>query len=124
MSLRRIDNKLQTKQFESKIKKKTKHGFTVYYYLSSDDSKHFKNNRHVLFISDMEEHNPLADYISVPFDPTFRLVTTSPNEIKSDAYIKNADDIIEMVGLACAAFIIGGLNNNANDAQKEIGNTV
>ena len=87
MSLWRIDNKLQTKQFESKIKKKTKHGFTVYYYLSSDDSKHFKNNRHVLFISDMEEHNPLSDYISVPFDPTFRLVTTSPNEIKSDAYI-------------------------------------
>ena len=29
-----------------------------------------------------------------------------------------------MMGLACAAFIIGGLNDNANDDQKEIGDTV
>ena len=124
MSLWTIDNTIQTKSFMRKIMKKTKHGFQVYVYLSGDDSKHFKRNHHVLILSDLDEVSPSTEYLSVPFDPTFRLVTTSPNEVKSDNYKKNADYIIDMLGLEAAAFVNGGLNDNANDAQKEIGDTI
>ena len=94
MSLWSLDNLMMTKQFKRRMQKVTKHGFRVYIYLSADDSKHFKRNRHVLLLSDIEETSSDLGYISVPFDPTFRLVTTSPNEVKSENYLKNADDII------------------------------
>ncbi len=52
------------------------------------------------------------DYIAVPFQPTFRLVTTLPNEVKTGTYMKNADNIIDMIGLKGAAHVNGGTNDN------------
>jgi len=124
MTLWSSDNLMATKKFKRRIKKFIKHGFRVYIYLSADDSKHFKRNHHVLLLSDFEETSPGLGYISVPFDPTFCLVTTSPNEVKSEAYLKNADDIIKLIGLDGAPYVNGGLNDNAGDAQKEIRETV
>ena len=63
-------------------------------------------------MSEFKETNPELDYVSVPFQPSFCLVTTAPNEVKTDAYQKIADDIIDMVGLEGAAYIGGGVNNN------------
>ena len=94
------------------------------YHYSADDSKHYDRNRHVYIVSDFEEVNPATAYLSVPFEPTFRLVTTSPNQVKSDGYKKNAQDLIDMVGLPAAALLTGGCNDNANDAQSEIPATI
>lgn len=54
MALQSIDKKIKTKKFCKAISKKTKHGFQRYFYSSSDDSKHFKLNRHVLVVSTFE----------------------------------------------------------------------
>ena len=107
---------MDTKHFRKCIRKKTKHGFSVYVYISADDSKHFKHNRHVLLLSNFEEDNPELDYISVPCQPNFWLVTTSPNEVKTYAYLKNADDIIDMIELDGAAQVGGGTNDNEGEA--------
>ncbi len=120
MSLQPIDNHLRTRALHRRLRKRTKNGFRPCIYLSSDDSKHFKRNHHVLVTSDFEEISSDLDYLSVPFDPTFRLITTSPNEVKSENYKLNADDIIDMLGLEGAAYINGGVNDNAADAQNEI----
>ena len=74
----------------------------------------------MFIVSDLEEVNPDTEYLSVPFEPTFRLVTTAPNQVKSDGYKKNAKDLINMLGLRGAAMLTGGCNDNANDAQSEI----
>ena len=74
--------------------------------------------------SDFNEKDSSSAYLSVPFEPTFRLITTSPNEVKSDAYKKNADDLIDVLGLDGANYLIGGCNDNENAAQHEIVATV
>ncbi len=124
MALWPTDNKLETNEIKRKIVKKTKHGFQTYMYLSSDDSKHFKCNRHVLLLSHFDESTSNEDHLTVLFEPTFRLVSTAPNKVKSDNYKKNADDIISLLGIETAVFLNGGLNDNAPDAQKEIRLTV
>ena len=123
MSLWKTDKTIQTKQFKKNICKKTKHGFQVYTYFSADDSKHHNRNRHVCLLSTFQDDG--LDYINVPFQPSFRLITTSPSEVKSENYQKNADDIIHTLGdIETAAYVNGGLNDNANDAQKEIFDTI
>ncbi len=112
MPLWTADVKIASNRLKRSIRKRTKHVFPVYTYISSDNSKHFKQNRHVLILSEFEEDNPELDYIAVPFQPTFRLVTTSPNEVKTDTYMKNADDIIDIIGLEGAAYVNGGTNDN------------
>ena len=92
-------------------------------HLSADDSKYFDQNRHVFVVSDFEQVND-TDYISVLFEPTFRLITTAPNQLKSNGYQHNADDLITMLGIEGAALFTGGNNDNANDAQQEIPDTV
>ena len=120
MSLWKTDNRIRTKRFLKKIRKQTKHGFQVYIHYSADDSKHYDRNHHVFIVSDFEEVNSETEYLSVPFEPTFRLVTTAPNQVKSEGYKKNANDVIGMLGLEGAARVGGGCNDNANDAQAEI----
>ena len=60
----------------------------------------------------------------MPFQPTFRLISTSPNKVKSEAYQTNADDLVHTLGVDGAVYLNGGLNDNANDAQLEILSTV
>jgi len=120
MRLQDIDNKVATDSFWKSILKKTKHGFQRFFYSSSDDSKHFKLNRHVLIISTFDEGNESPEWCSSPADPTFRHVCSSPSMIKSSNAEKNADEIIKLLGLEIAAYYLGGTNDNASDAQNEI----
>ena len=122
MLLRDIDNEVATKKFSKAIRKKTKHGFQQYFYLSANDSKHFKRNRHVLVLSSFEDDEQ-ATFSATPADPTFRHVTSSVSMVKSSNSTKNAADIIDLLGLPTAAFIAGGTNDNAADAQVEISET-
>ena len=120
MSLWKTDNWIISKCFLKKLRKKTKHGFQVNFHYSADDSKHFDRNRHVFIVSDIEKVNPGTEYLSVSFEPTFPLVTTSPNQVKSDGHKKKANDRVDMLGLPGAALLTGGCNDNTNDAQSEI----
>ncbi len=110
--LHHIDNALLTSSFADSICKRTENGFLRYFYSSSDDSKHFNRNRHVCLISQL-----INDH------PGFRHITSSVNEVKSDNAGKNSEAIIDVVGLRNAAHYGGGCNDNAADAQNEIGVT-
>ena len=123
MSLSHIDNACQTKQFIRKIRKRTKHGFRVYVYISADDSKHFKRNQHVHNVTDFDVDDENLSYLPVPFQPNYRLVSSAPNEVKADNYLKNANDLIDLLGVEGAAYVGGGVNDNAADAIRELHNT-
>lgn len=79
MSLWQAEKKIQTKRLHVKLQKKTKHGFSVFTYFSSEHSKHHGRNKHVLISTDFEEDNASREYICVPFQPSFRLISASPN---------------------------------------------
>ena len=111
-----IDNTVQTKKFIKKTRKRTKHGFPINIFLSSDDSNHYKRNQHVHNITDFETSDDMLAYIPVPFCPNYRLVSSAPNEVKADNYLKNSKDIINLLGMESVAYIGGGLNDNARDA--------
>lgn len=108
MALRDIDKSIESAKFWRAIRKKTKNGFQRYFYSSSDDSKHFKQNRHVLLISTFDDDASPYDYCTTPIDPTFRHVTSTPNNVKATNAKKNADDIIDLLGLEYAALYGGG----------------
>jgi len=110
--LHHIDNALLTSSFADSICERTENGFLRYFYSSSDDSKHFNRNRHVCLISQL-----INDH------PGFRHITSSVNEVKSDNAGKNSEAIIDVLGLRNAAHYGGGCNDNAADAQNEIGVT-
>ena len=124
MSLWKTNNRISSKYFLKNLRKKTKHGFQVNFHYSADDSKHFDRNRHVFIVSDFEEVNPGTEYLSVLFEPTFYLVTTSSNQVKSDGHKKKANDRVDMLGLPGAALLTGSRNDNANDAQSKIPATI
>lgn len=85
---------------------------------SSDDSKHFKLNWHMLLISTFgNEENPDL------FDPSFQNVTFAPSMVKTNNAKVNADAIIDLLGVEYATYYGGGCNDNANDAQAEIRST-
>jgi len=46
-----IEKKEETGLFDRAIRHLSKFGFRRYFYISSDDSKHFKRNHHVLIMS-------------------------------------------------------------------------
>ena len=123
MSLFKVDNQLKTNGFIKRMRKKTKNGFQIYNYFSADDSKHFDENRTVFIVSDFKEVQE-GDYVSVPFEPTFCLVSTVPNQVKSQAYKTNADALIDTIGIEGAAMLNGGCNDNANDAIRNVPDTV
>ena len=106
--------------FEKAIGRKTKHGFQRFFFSSSDDSKHFKLNRHVLIISTFDGGNELYGWCSLLTDPTFCHVCLLPSMVKSSNAQKNADEIIQLLGLENASYYLGGCNDNASDAQNEI----
>ena len=120
MRLQHIDKQVATNIFWKAIGRKTKHGFQRFFFSSSDDSKHFKLNRHVLIISTFDGGNESYDWCSSPTDPTFRHVCSSPPMVKSSNAQKNADEIIQLLGLENASYYLGGCNDNASDAQNEI----
>ena len=74
-------------------------------------------------MSDFEEKTD-TEYVSVPFEPTFRLVSVAPNPVKSQAFQRNTDALIELLGVEGAALLNGGTNDNANDVQREISDTI
>lgn len=96
---------------------RTKNGFRRCNYVSSDDSKHFDRNRHILLVS-----QSVNDVFS-ELQPGFRHITSSVNNTKSKNAIKNSDAIIQTLGLQNAAHILGGCNDNAPDAQLELDKT-
>ncbi len=112
-----IDNALETENFHKYIVNRTPNGFRVYFYSSSDNSEHHNNNRHVLIIS----ANSSDDIYNT--QPSFCHVTSSVSNVKSENATKNADSIIDMLGLYIATFYGGGTNDNAADAQLEIYST-
>ena len=120
MLLQDIDKTVETSMFRKAINKLTKHGFQRFFFSSSDDSKHFKLNRHVLVISSFDDDKESVDWCCSPVDPTFRHVCSSPSMVKSSNAQKNADEIIDLLGLPYAAWYLGGCNDNASDAQNEI----
>ncbi len=77
-----------------------------------------------MIMSDFKETEESEDHINVPIQPTFRLIMTSPCEVKSDAYKKNAEDIINALGLGGAVYVNGGCNDNEGAAQAELFSTV
>ena len=48
----------------------------------------------------------------------------SPYEVKSENYLANTDAIIDILTPEGAAYVIGGMSDNANDARKEMISTV
>ncbi len=74
MSLWGMDTALRTKRFKRKMAKKTLHGFQVWIYMCSDDSKHGDDNCNVLLLSDFDEAAK-TEHLTVPFQPTFRLIS-------------------------------------------------
>ena len=66
MSLWGMDTALHTKRFKRKMAKKTLHGFQVWKYMCSNDSKHGDNNRHVLLLSDFDETAETEHLPTVP----------------------------------------------------------
>jgi hypothetical protein len=109
-----IDQALATINFVPFISTRTSNGFQGCFYSLSNDSEHYSRNRHVLIIS---SNNSTS--ISI-LEPSFRHVTSSVNEVKSNNSSKNADAIIAMLGLRVAVYYGGGTNDNASNAQKEI----
>jgi hypothetical protein len=91
-----IDQALATENFAPFICACTRDRFCWYFYSSSDDLEHYSRNRHVLIISSNNSTN-INDV-----EPSFRCVTSSVNEVKSNNYSKNADAIIAMLGTRIA----------------------
>ena len=81
--------------------KPTRNGICHYFYLSLDDSEHFKDNRHVLIVSINEFQNSLHDLC-----PSFRHLTSSISISKDSEgnSKKNADVMIKELGLEAAAY--------------------
>ena len=116
IALQPIDDHMSTNRFREYITAPTPLGFRRYFYSSSDDSEHFKANRHVLIVSHVKQDSD---------EPTFRHVTSSVSITKdSDGNsLKNAQDMMELFGPVICAYYGGGCNDNAADAQLEIRKT-
>lgn len=117
MYLKEFDDVLQTDSFKTAINTKTPHGFQRFFYSSSDDSKHWKQNRHVLITSTFDFES------SSDLDPSFRHITYAVSNVKSSNAEMNAKEIVDLLGIEAAVWYGGGCNNNANDAQAEIRST-
>lgn len=117
MYLKEFDDVLQTQSFKTAINTKTSHGFQRYFYTSSDDSKHWKQNRHVLIASTFDFDG------SSDLDPSFRHITSAVSNVKSSNAEMNAKEIVDLLGIEAAVWYGGGCNDNANDAQAEIRST-
>jgi hypothetical protein len=76
----------------------------------TDELENYSRDRHVLIISS----NNSTSIIAV--EPSFRHITSSVNEFKSNNSSKNADAIIAMLRLRVAVYYGGGTNDNASDA--------
>jgi hypothetical protein len=117
--VRHIDNATLSERFGKAITQLSKYGFRRYFHISSDDSKHFKRNRHVLIMTTFEGCDT-EDWTTANFVyPTCRLVTCRVNMVKSSNADMNADALVKLVGLRSAAYLGGGTADNAADAQKE-----
>lgn len=115
-----IDKAEHREKFGDAITRLSKYGFCRYFYLSLDDSKHFKRNRHVLIMTTFEDCD--EDWASADFViPTCRLVTSAVNMVSSsNAQTQmNADALIEDVGLRIAAHAGGACTDNASGALNE-----
>ena len=118
-----IDKANHATTFNNAIKRPSKYGFQRHFHISSDDSKHFKKNRHILIMTtfagcDMDEWTT-ANFVN----PTCRLVTSAVNMVKSSNAKMNADELITLIGLESAAYIGGCTTDNAGDALNEGKNT-
>jgi len=106
-------------KFNEVIKLKSKYGFCRYYYISSDDMKIFKCNRHALIKSTFEGCDN-EDWASADFVlPTCHLITATVNMISSSNTDLNARALINLLGLEAAAYLGGGTTDNAPSALKE-----
>ena len=100
-----IDKTTHANKFKNAITHLSKYGFRRYIYLSSDDSKHFKRNRHILITTTFDSCDT-DDWTTANFvHPTCRLVTSAVNMVKSSNATMNADEIISLLGLEGAAYI-------------------
>ena len=98
--------------FEKYITTKTEHGFTRYFYSITDDSKHFKVDRHAVMYSCRENDN-------VP--PAFKVLTVSTSaskDSKSNAKL-NCDTMKSSFTPNIIKHYGGNVSDNATDAKKE-----
>ncbi len=104
-----IDQVLATKNIPF-ISTRTSNRFCWCVYSLTDELENYSRDRHVLIISS----NNSTSIIAV--EPSFRHITSSVNEFKSNNSSKNADAIIAMLRLRVAVYYGGGTNDNASDA--------
>ena len=113
-----IDKAIHSKKFGDSIKRRSKYIFQHYFPLLSDDSKHFKRNRHILIMTTFEvcdtEEWTTANFVY----PTFRLVTSAVNMVKYSNAQMNVDELIDLLGLEVAEYVGGGTTDNATDSIK------
>lgn len=111
--LKFIDDYIADNDFLKFIQSPTVHGFRRYFYFSSDESEHHDRKRHVLVVSTNDSDNGKVN-------PSFRHLSSSVSGGNAD---KNVKLITEHFGIVGAAYLGGGCNDNAGDAQKEIRDT-
>lgn len=90
-----------------------------YFYMSSDDSKHFKKNRHVAIMTTFEGCGTGEWTIANFVMPSCRLVTSAVNMVKSNNAEMNAKELVRLLGLEGAGHLGGGTTDNAADALQE-----
>ena len=94
--LKYYDDQIETTAFKNAINTKTPNGFQRYFYSSSDDSKHWKRNRHVLITSTFDNVSK--------FYPSFRHITSAVSNVKSSNAEVNAKEIVDLLGIETAAW--------------------
>ena len=107
------------KKFNNAIGHLSRHGFRRYFYISSDNSKHFKRNRLTLVIPTFDGCDTKYWTTTNFVYPTCRLVTWDVNMVKSRNVIMIAEEIINLLGLEGTAYLRGGTTDIATYALKE-----
>ena len=115
--LHQVDQEKEKNDFDAFIVQNNPHGFRRCYHFSSDDSKHFKNNRHVL-IASSHDGNASDDWAN----PSLCHLTSGVAASKDSAgnTSKNRDVFKKHHALSALGHLGGGTADNAGDAQVEI----
>ena len=112
MRLSVFDWHRSTNCFENYISALTEHGFKRYWYSVTDDSKHFKLDRHALMISFQEEATE---------SPSHKVLTVSAAASKGSK--GNTELNVNKIKASLSSKIIvcygGNASDHANDARKE-----
>lgn len=114
-----IDNVKHSEAFAKALIHLSGHGFQRYYNFSTDNSKHYKQNRHMEVMTTFDSYS-IGDWSNTAFvHSTYRLLTAGVNTISSSNTAINANGLIEQLGLRCAVYLSGCTTDNANGTTCE-----